>query len=104
MSADVEAEFNDWYDNVHLQDVVAVDGFVSAQRFRVVDVGEGPDRPAPAHRYLALYEADTDDIDAIAAELMARAGTDSMMISPALDSGTAQTFWVEPIGAPVLAG
>ena len=32
-AAGQEAEYNRWYDEVHLGDVLEVDGFVAAQRF-----------------------------------------------------------------------
>ncbi len=102
VSADAEDEYNDWYNNVHLNDVVAVDGFVSAQRFRIVNVDALGETPQPSHRYLALYEVETDDLDAVARELTTRAG-DAMVISPALDASSALAFFVEPIAAPVLA-
>jgi hypothetical protein len=31
-------EFNNWYDNIHLKDVLAVDGIVAAQRFKLLSV------------------------------------------------------------------
>lgn len=102
VSDEVEDEYNDWYDNTHLQDVVGVDGFVSAQRFKVVDVAAMEGMPAPSHRYLALYEVETDDINAVAEALTKQATSGEMFISPALDATTATTFWVEPVGAPVL--
>lgn len=49
----LDAEFNDWYTNVHIVDVVdKLDGFESAQRFELapnqIESGE--------YRYLAIYE------------------------------------------------
>ena len=53
-----EDEYNDWYSNKHLADVTAVEGFVSAQRFRLADTeAEG----APQQRYMAIYTMETDD-------------------------------------------
>lgn len=49
-----EAEYDDWYTNTHLGEVVATDGFVAAQRFGLVH-GEG----AP-HGHLAVYEVEGD--------------------------------------------
>jgi hypothetical protein len=101
VSPEQDAEYNDWYNNTHLKDVVAVDGFVSAQRFRVVIPDSAAELPKPSHQYLALYQIEADDLDTVAQALSARAGTDAMQISPALDSATAQAFYVEPLGAPV---
>ncbi len=66
--ADQEAEFNEWYEKVHLPDLLRVEGIVGAQRFRLN--GPGPQtlnragEPAVA-QYLAVYEFDTEDTDAV---------------------------------------
>ena len=46
-------EYNEWYTDRHLADVLALDGFVPAQRFEITPV-EGA--AEPAYRYLAIYE------------------------------------------------
>ncbi len=74
-----EEAFNDWYDNQHIPDVLAVPGFQSARRLHTVD------GLTDAPRYLALYELETDDPAAALAELSARAGTALMPMSEALD-------------------
>ncbi len=82
-TAGKEAEFNEWYNKVHVPDVLRVPGFIAAQRFKL----DGPqlnDAPRP-HRYLALYEIDTDDIQASMDELRKRVGTSEMLISDAID-------------------
>jgi hypothetical protein len=48
-----DEEFNDWYDNQHLGDVVGGGPFARAQRFSLADVEH---EVAPEYRYLALYE------------------------------------------------
>lgn len=59
-----EQEFNRWYDTVHVPDILAVEGFTAAQRYRLS--GPGPQavtregEPAVA-QYLAVYELDTED-------------------------------------------
>lgn len=54
-----EDEFNRWYDERHVPDLLAVPGIVSAQRFALTDAtGEGK----PAWSYLALYELETDHL------------------------------------------
>ena len=32
-----EAEYNEWYDKIHIPDVLNVPGFVAAQRFKIAD-------------------------------------------------------------------
>jgi hypothetical protein len=76
-----EDEFNHWYENVHLDDVVAVPGFIAAQRFKID--GEPFQGPRPPHRYLCIYEMETDDPDATMRTLAEAA--DNMFVSPALD-------------------
>lgn len=58
-----EAEYNSWYNNIHLPEVLNVPGYSSAQRFKVQVpmVGEMPGR------YLALYEMEADSPEAVEA-------------------------------------
>ncbi len=51
-----EAEYNDYYENLHLDEVLASTGWRSAQRFELVDQ-QGLPCPLP---YLALYEVEGD--------------------------------------------
>jgi len=73
-----EAEFEEWYETVHLPDLLGVEGIVAAQRFKLT--GPGPQtltrsgEPAVA-QYLAVYELDTEDTDAVLARIgAARSG------------------------------
>jgi len=52
-----EDEFNDYYENVHIREVLATTGWTSGQRFRLSDQA-GAECPLP---FLALYEAEADD-------------------------------------------
>ncbi len=54
-----EAEFNEWYTNVHLPEVMALEGLLSAERFELDDEHSAGEQP---HRYLAIYEIDAEDI------------------------------------------
>jgi hypothetical protein len=73
-----EDEFNRWYDDTHLPEVLALPGFVAAQRFAQTGPGAA-DRP----RYLCVYEIETDDLAATLAALGAAAPT--MTMSEAMD-------------------
>lgn len=75
-----EDEYNDWYNNQHIPDVLAVPGFVAAQRFKVDDIPRNASAP---HRYLALYEIEGDSSAALAALGEAVAG--GMHMSDAMD-------------------
>jgi ABC-type sugar transport system ATPase subunit len=94
-----EAEYNDWYQNVHLGEMVALPGFTSAQRFRLArSLVEGAAPP-----YLAVYEIETDDVDAVLQELRDAAENGRLTMSDARDGDPANTFAViyEEFGAVV---
>src|SRR5437763_8992124 len=67
-----EDEYNKWYDTQHAQDVVAIPGFQTAQRFvktelplyRMVDL--------QVPKYLIVYKIVTDNMDAVFAEVQRR--------------------------------
>ena len=92
-------EFNNWYTNTHLGEVLSLDGFVSAQRYKLV---EGAYGPAPAHEYMALYEIEADDLDVARASLSARARSGGRVVSSAIAAGTA-VWYFEPITERITA-
>jgi hypothetical protein len=83
-----EEAYNDWYTNIHLGDVLAVPGFVSAQRFRVAhptaDDAHVPD-------YLAIYTMRTDDPDSLLAALTTLVDSGQISMSEAFDQDTVAT-------------
>jgi hypothetical protein len=80
-----EDEYNDWYDRVHVPDLLKVPGVVSAQRYEVVPDGNGE----PRHKYLAVYEIDGDPAE-VTAELGRRMATGEIPLSDTLDVKTAK--------------
>jgi hypothetical protein len=52
-----EEEFNDWYNNVHIPDVLEAEGHIKAERFELINPVEGKGK------YLAIYEIESDDFD-----------------------------------------
>jgi hypothetical protein len=52
-----EKEFNDWYSNMHVPDMLEVPGMIRATRWMSAE----PER-SQHRKYLALYEMETDDI------------------------------------------
>lgn len=89
-----DAEYNDWYSNVHLAEVLEVPGIVAAQRWQVVVPDAVEDSlTSPAHRYLAVYELDGRPAADVVASLIATAST--MDISPAL--GDSMMVLYDPI-------
>lgn len=96
-----EEEFNAWYNTHHIPDVLNVPGFVCAQRFRLADTQMGGE--GRKHKYLALYEIETDDLPGVLKELRARGGTPEIVPSDAIDTKNAATFIFTPIAEKVMA-
>lgn len=80
-----DEEFNDWYSNQHIRDVVETPGFVRAERSKICPT-EGDNRH---YKYLAIYEMDSDSAEEAAATVAAlfeRGRGGQMIISSALDT------------------
>lgn len=82
-TAGQEDVYNDWYTNQHLADLLRIPGIVAARRLVQNEGQVGP------HKYLSLYEIETDNPGAVMAEMVKRADTPLMPVSPALDSANA---------------
>lgn len=89
-----EAEFNRWYDEQHLSDVLKIPGVVRALRLQTIDALRGP----LSWKYLTLYELETDDPAGLMQELGRRAGTELLPLSSAMDSRTAGAAILEALG------
>lgn len=95
-----EDEYNDWYTNNHLDDVLAAAGFAAAQRYKFV-----PSKLSrhPAAPYLAIYEVDAEHREQAEKLLLETATTPAMPISDAL-APRPITWWFEAICDRVEAG
>jgi hypothetical protein len=58
-------EYNDWYTNRHIPDVLSVPGFVAAQRFVISSAQRNPAAAETALKYLAVYEIEGDSQEAV---------------------------------------
>jgi hypothetical protein len=96
-----EDEYNRWYDEVHLREVLEVDGFVAAQRFRLADAQIGDAGGETPATYLAIYEIEADSLEAALEKLNAGSGT--MEMSDALDLDGARAIAYSAIGDRQLA-
>jgi len=74
-SPEREAEFNTWYEEVHLREICALPGFVSARRYAPVEEG-GP--------YVSLYELEGEDLNEVVAELYKAAGRGGLTMSDSI--------------------
>jgi len=75
-------EYNEWYQHVHLKDIVGIKCMDSAQRFRfnMNIVPGGPDL-AP---YLAIYDIETDDIQRVIKDMNDLAASGRMPLTDAM--------------------
>lgn len=71
---DREDEYNRWYDEVHVPEVLAVPGFVGARRYRSLD----------GDHYLTVYELDAEDITGPVEAFRARSAAGETTRSDAL--------------------
>ena len=83
VSDDVDAEFNTWYDDVHVPEVLRIPGVASCRRFRLASEQVIPAEPT-TRRYLALYEVDVERWDTFASEFHTRFGDGRITIRPDL--------------------
>ena len=79
-----EQEYNDWYNNQHLQDVLTVPGYLRAQRFKLTDFKLDADMPDVGHQYAALYYMETDDPEAALSDLKNRVETGVIGLTEAM--------------------
>jgi hypothetical protein len=56
-------DYNEWYDNHHVPQVLAIPGYVAARRYRCSEHQRSTAVPCPWH-YLTIYELGTDDLPA----------------------------------------
>lgn len=100
-----DAEFNDWYDNVHVHDVVGMPGVVSAQRYDlfVAEINKVDGMEPPSQRYLTVYEME-GDVDATMAKIGEAVFSGAMGLSDAMDmTSSVMSYW-NPRGPKVTKG
>jgi len=88
-----DAEFGVWYTNVHLRDVMRMEGSLAAQRFQRVAVSiEGV--PHSRFNYLTVYEV--SDARAVSAGHSSAAGTERLVLSGAADLSDVAVHYYYP--------
>ncbi len=94
-----EDEYNAWYQDVHLPELVSLPGIVSARRFRLArKVSEVETYP-----YLAVYDIETDDIDGVYEQLASGATSGTVTMSDVIDTDSAYAVIYESFGPEVTA-
>jgi hypothetical protein len=91
-----EDEYNKWYNEQHAPDVVAVPGFVTAQRFVKNDLPLYRMVDLQVPKYLIIYKIVTDDVEAVFSEVSRRLKTGETVISPTFDSKTSVSYVYRP--------
>jgi hypothetical protein len=94
-----EEEYNAWYTNQHLDDVVAIPGFASAQRLKLHQPVTGEYK----NPYLAIYEMDAEDPQSAMKALTDVVAGGGMFITESLDLSTIQCAIFE-VCSPEVAG
>ena len=89
-----DSEFNRWYDERHLGEVLSLGPFRAVERFRIVETS--PEQASP-YRYLALYEVDAPSPEAARQALRDGVSDGSVQMSPALDRDAMAAWFFEPI-------
>jgi len=90
-----DQDYHSWYQNQHLDDVVALDGFVGGSRYAPVEM-PGVDS---GKQFLAIYEIEADTCEA-AMQTLAEQGS-KMEISPGFDPSSVRMQLFRSIGERV---
>lgn len=106
-----EEEYDAWYTEHHLDEILAIDGFRLAQRFRLAgDARMVQDTPDAPYRHLALYEVEDGALERAdsalfdlarreRAEALTEGRTPRLVMSPSMDPDL-RTWWYESICEP----
>jgi hypothetical protein len=85
-------DYNKWYDEVHIPEVLGLPGFLSAQRI-TQQVGDSPSPVAPEQRYGVLYEIEGDPAQ-VSATLNEAMASGKLNMTDAVDPRSFQmAFW-----------
>jgi hypothetical protein len=66
-----EAEYDTWFEGIHIQEMLTVPGFLSAQRYEAAGSQIAPGQLP--YRFITAYEVETDDLPATLTQLGAKA-------------------------------
>ncbi|MFN8033340.1 MAG: DUF4286 family protein [Mycobacterium sp.] len=90
-----EDEFNDWYDTVHIPELLTVPGMLSATRYALHEAAiyhvEGG--VVPEHTHMCVYEME-GDVDAIMGKIRQAVADGRIHMSDSLDLRSSRlSFW-----------
>ncbi|MDR3566204.1 MAG: hypothetical protein P4N59_32865 [Negativicutes bacterium] len=78
----MEEEYLDWYAGQHVHDLLRIPGFVGCQFYKVSDDQLEGHLP---HRYLMIWEIETDDLASVMADVSARMKDGRTVFSESFD-------------------
>jgi hypothetical protein len=96
-----EGEFDAWYEHTHLPELLALPGFVAAQRWSRSAAGAAG-LPGSPHSNLAVYELDGDGEKALTSMMEAHA-SGALHMSDALDAASVSLWLFNEHGARQVA-
>lgn len=96
-----DEDFNRWYDEIHVPEILKFTKSTAAQRFRLskAQPEDLPGDPEP-FRYLAIYEFEVDSMEAFDSLM---ASTEKMDLGNSLDQTSAKLVFYDDLGERVSA-
>lgn len=98
-----DEEFNRWYTEVHVPDVIKLGGATVGRRYKAAGVPLLPGIPEPGG-YAAIYEVEAETVEqiqAVAASFGESLVTGEADISPTMHLPSVQAAWLMPISPPI---
>lgn len=96
-----EDEYNDWYTNHHLAEILEIPGFNATTRFRLTGY-QAPGFLPSQHRYMTLYEFEGDPEEVIG-RLLKRVESGDIALPASIDASTIGPWCFEAITDRVTA-
>jgi len=87
-----EGEYNDWYSNRHLGDLLAIPGVLAARRYKLAPTQVSGTPPQP-YQYLAIYEIEADNVQAFLDVMMQRVAGGAIPVTTAMSADVFPVFW-----------
>lgn len=96
VSPELDEEFNEWYTHVHIPDLLQA-GVVASSRYKLSD--PYPINAEVSHRYLAVHEIPTKDLEVVLGRIRDEQVAGRMGHGRGLDEESARGYFFEPATA-----
>ena len=98
-----EDEYNEWYDRYQMPQIVETPTFIAGQRYKLapIDLPAYPGYQQAKHRYMVVYEIETDRLEETKQILWSPANAGRITQSAAFDSSNVDCQIYMPIGSRV---